>query len=245
MMYFYWDVFNVFFGSIVFGSLTEKVSELVTDSGEIGQTLGELLPKSSNFFINYLALRALGLVPLKLLFHNAVFQQIMIVVAKLFRGCGPAALLQSGLRCNYCGAVCLCLCASQPPTCSWTASYCCRGADFSSICVPEFSGLLPWKECEVLQRQAVQHHVHMQVLCAVWSDEGPSRPRPAGEHHCSGICPLRARPGRHHADLHRWLRLRCSLSSCGGPGSHLLRDELDRVAVAVGVCVREVLRRGW
>lgn len=59
------EVINVFLGTLVGGSLTQQVSSVVEGSKSIQQTVGTVLPVNSNFFINYLALRALGLVPMK------------------------------------------------------------------------------------------------------------------------------------------------------------------------------------
>lgn len=89
MMYYYWNIFNVFFGSVIGGSLVKSARQFVEESSQIGDRLGQLLPASSNFFISYLALRALGLVPMKLLLHNAVFQQIQTLIGKIVRKCAP------------------------------------------------------------------------------------------------------------------------------------------------------------
>lgn len=90
MMHYYWSVFNVFLGAVVGDTLTTQITQFVENSSSIGTTLGRTLPGSSNFFINYLALRALGMVPMKLLFHNAVNRQISIVLGKIVRKCAPA-----------------------------------------------------------------------------------------------------------------------------------------------------------
>jgi hypothetical protein len=73
MMYYFWDVLNVF-QSVVAGALFETLEQIVKDPGNIGNLLG---------------LRALGLVPLKLIFHNAVFNQVQTCAAKIFFKCGP------------------------------------------------------------------------------------------------------------------------------------------------------------
>jgi hypothetical protein len=75
MFFFYWDMFNVFFCAIIAGSIIEEVKEWISSPGNIGSTLGTSLPRSSNFFINYLALRAFGLVPFRLiLVHGGIWR---------------------------------------------------------------------------------------------------------------------------------------------------------------------------
>jgi hypothetical protein len=95
-MYYFWDVFNAFFLSVVVGSLVKTIRDIVENPGAIGTFLGNALPKSDNFFINYLALRALGLVPMKLILHNAVFNQLQTFIAKIiFKYALPLALAAS------------------------------------------------------------------------------------------------------------------------------------------------------
>lgn len=75
MLFFYWDMFNVFFGAIISGSIVNLVQRLIKSPGDIGVVLGASLPESSNFFINYLALRAFGLVPFRLiLVHGGIWR---------------------------------------------------------------------------------------------------------------------------------------------------------------------------
>jgi hypothetical protein len=84
MLFFYWDMFNVFLGAILAGSISEEVKNLINNPGTIGSTLGTSLPKSSNFFINYLALRAFGLVPFRLvLVHGGIWRWLFKCVAIL------------------------------------------------------------------------------------------------------------------------------------------------------------------
>ena len=75
MLFFWWDMFNVFFGAIISGSIVNLVQRLIKSPGDIGIVLGSSLPESSNFFINYLALRAFGLVPFRLiLVHGGIWR---------------------------------------------------------------------------------------------------------------------------------------------------------------------------
>jgi hypothetical protein len=78
MLFFYWGMFNVFLGAILgilSGSIVWQVKYLIQNPGAISPTLGTSLAKSSNFFINYLALRAFGLVPFRLiLVHGGIWR---------------------------------------------------------------------------------------------------------------------------------------------------------------------------
>lgn len=88
MLFFYWDMFNVFFGVIIAGSISEEIKNLINNPGTIGSTLGTSLPKSSNFFINYLALRAFGLVPFRLiLVHGGIWRWLFKYASNLLYYC--------------------------------------------------------------------------------------------------------------------------------------------------------------
>lgn len=88
MLFFYWDMFNVFLGAILAGSISEEVKNLINNPGNIGSTLGTSLPKSSNFFINYLALRAFGLVPFRLiLVHGGIWRWLFKYASSLWYHC--------------------------------------------------------------------------------------------------------------------------------------------------------------
>ena len=74
-LFFWWNCFNVFFGSMIAGSLTQQLRNLIEAPGNITDVLGESLATSSNFFINYVALRAFGLVPFRLvLVHGGIWR---------------------------------------------------------------------------------------------------------------------------------------------------------------------------
>ena len=75
MLFYWWNAVNLFFGSMIAGSLTEQLQTVIEDPGKITDVLGTSLPTSSNFFINYVALRAFGLVPFRLvLVHGGIWR---------------------------------------------------------------------------------------------------------------------------------------------------------------------------
>ena len=57
--YWYWDVTNVFFGSLAGGSILSQLEVAIEDPERIPRLLGTAIPKFSNFFVNYVAYRAL------------------------------------------------------------------------------------------------------------------------------------------------------------------------------------------
>jgi hypothetical protein len=70
-LYFFWNVFNVFLGGMLGGSLSRLTSIFV--KGEINAALmsiGTALPSASNFFINFVILQGFGMVPLRILYPS-------------------------------------------------------------------------------------------------------------------------------------------------------------------------------
>ena len=59
-LFFYWDVFNVFLGAMLGGSIVAELPTYIKDPSIIWSTLGSTIPASSNFFVNYVAVRAGG-----------------------------------------------------------------------------------------------------------------------------------------------------------------------------------------
>jgi len=58
-LFFYWDVFNVFLGAMLGGSVIAELPTYIEDPAQIWSALSAAIPSSSNFFINYVAYRAL------------------------------------------------------------------------------------------------------------------------------------------------------------------------------------------
>jgi hypothetical protein len=52
-----WDVFNVFLGAMLGGSIFSQLGILINNPGEIAASIGTALPTASNFFINYIVLQ--------------------------------------------------------------------------------------------------------------------------------------------------------------------------------------------
>ena len=61
-LFFYWDVFNVFLGAMLGGSIVAELPTYIKDPSTIWSTLGSTIPASSNFFVNYVAVRGGGCV---------------------------------------------------------------------------------------------------------------------------------------------------------------------------------------
>ena len=57
--YWYWDAVNVFFGSLAGGSILSQLEVAIKDPESIPRLVGTAIPKFSNFFINYVAYRAI------------------------------------------------------------------------------------------------------------------------------------------------------------------------------------------
>ena len=93
MLFFWWDLFNVFFGAIVGGGITNVVQEFITSS-DATVVLGSSLWESSNFFINYLALRAFGLVPFRLIVvHSGIWRWLLMCAVSVVGSC-PGTMLR-------------------------------------------------------------------------------------------------------------------------------------------------------
>jgi hypothetical protein len=57
-LFYYWDVFNVFLGAMLGGSLIADLPTYIQHPSRIWNALSAAIPASSNFFINYVAYRA-------------------------------------------------------------------------------------------------------------------------------------------------------------------------------------------
>jgi len=81
-LFFYWDVFNVFLGAMLGGSLISELSTFLNDPSQIWLGLGSAIPASSNFFINYVAYRALVMAAFRLFYPS---QAIMTAIFRWLR----------------------------------------------------------------------------------------------------------------------------------------------------------------
>jgi len=77
-LFFYWDVFNVFLGAMLGGSILSELPQYVDNPKSIWTTLSSSIPASSNFFINYVSYRALVMAWFRLFYpHMAVVRCIL------------------------------------------------------------------------------------------------------------------------------------------------------------------------
>lgn len=56
-LFFIWDVFNVFLGAMLGGSTFSQLGRLINDPGSLPMVVGDALPSSSNYFINYIVIQ--------------------------------------------------------------------------------------------------------------------------------------------------------------------------------------------
>ena len=69
-LFFYWDVFNAFLGAMLGGTILYQLDDAVHNPSRIPILIGVSMPISSNFFINYIVMRAFFLMPYQLLFPH-------------------------------------------------------------------------------------------------------------------------------------------------------------------------------
>jgi len=81
-LFFYWDVFNVFLGAMLGGSVLSELSNYVNNPSQIWETLSSAIPASSNFFINFVSYRALVMAWFRLFYPH---QSIVPCVLKWLR----------------------------------------------------------------------------------------------------------------------------------------------------------------
>ena len=81
-LFFIWDVFNIFLGAMLGGSIFSQLNDVLNDPGSIPKRIGIALPSSSNFFINYLILQSFTMIPFRQMFQHVG------MIPTLFRLCG-------------------------------------------------------------------------------------------------------------------------------------------------------------
>merc|ERR1712072_1287171 len=92
-LYFYWDFFNIFLGSVLGAGIFTLFGQALSlnDVKEILETLGQGITNSATFLTNYVLLRALFLVPFKLFFpHPGILNYVLrsILSVTCFKGVG-------------------------------------------------------------------------------------------------------------------------------------------------------------
>ena len=70
-LFFHWNVWNFFFGSLLGGTIINGLRQAINDPGAIVNILGTAIPSASNFFINYVILRALTMTMFRLFYPHA------------------------------------------------------------------------------------------------------------------------------------------------------------------------------
>lgn len=77
-LFFYWNVFNFFLGALLGGTILNGLRAAIDNPKNIFQILGQAVPASSNFFINYVMYRAFVMVWFRLFWpHACVFSDIL------------------------------------------------------------------------------------------------------------------------------------------------------------------------
>eukprot|EP00879_Flechtneria_rotunda_P012611 GHRR01013169.1.p1 GENE.GHRR01013169.1~~GHRR01013169.1.p1 ORF type:complete len:1229 (+),score=453.96 GHRR01013169.1:316-3687(+) len=74
-VFFYWDIFNVFLQGIIGSTFFQQVRHIIQSPEQLPNILGAALPDSSNFFMQFIAMRALFLIWLRMCVpHGGVWQ---------------------------------------------------------------------------------------------------------------------------------------------------------------------------
>lgn len=69
-LFYYWDVFNVFLGAMLGGSVIAELPTYIQNPSSIWDALSAAIPASSNFFINYVSYRALVMAWFRLVYPH-------------------------------------------------------------------------------------------------------------------------------------------------------------------------------
>lgn len=81
-VFFWWSVICVFIGAMLGGSIFSQFRVVLANPGRIPYIIGTALPTSSNFFINYVIVQSLAIIPFRFMFpHMGIFPWV-------FRACG-------------------------------------------------------------------------------------------------------------------------------------------------------------
>ena len=91
-VYFLFDVVNVFLGTVLGGSLFNSLRTMLQNPGSVLKTLGAAAPTVSSFWMNFLILQAVALVPSRFLFpHPGVLGDLWRAAGAGFRRFGAWA----------------------------------------------------------------------------------------------------------------------------------------------------------
>ncbi|KAL4451743.1 hypothetical protein ABPG75_007405 [Micractinium tetrahymenae] len=76
--FFLHDLFNVFLGGMLGGSVVYGLRQVINDPSQFFTILGQAVPASSNFFINFVSFKGIAMAPFRLFFpHAIVFGSIL------------------------------------------------------------------------------------------------------------------------------------------------------------------------
>lgn len=70
-LFFHWNVWNFFLGSLLGGTIINGLRQAISDPSSIVNILGTAIPSASNFFVNYVILRALTMTMFRLFYPHA------------------------------------------------------------------------------------------------------------------------------------------------------------------------------
>lgn len=83
-LFFYWDTGNIFLGAMLGGSVFYNINDAVKRPQDLVELLGMAVPASSNFFVNYVTLRAFFLLPYRLLLpHPGIWYYVVILGGRI------------------------------------------------------------------------------------------------------------------------------------------------------------------
>uniref|UniRef100_A0A1D2A6U9 ERD4-related membrane protein n=1 Tax=Auxenochlorella protothecoides TaxID=3075 RepID=A0A1D2A6U9_AUXPR len=81
-LFFAWDIFNVFLGAMLGGTILGELRTFLTEPGRIWSALGSAIPAASNFFINYISYRAFVMAFFRLFYPS---QAVVTSIGRLIR----------------------------------------------------------------------------------------------------------------------------------------------------------------
>ncbi|KFM28611.1 putative membrane protein C2G11.09 [Auxenochlorella protothecoides] len=81
-LFFYWNVFNLFLGALLGGSVLSSIQTFLERPSNIWPLLGNAIPASSNFFVLYVMFRGFALVPFRLFWPAA---SVFVFILKWLR----------------------------------------------------------------------------------------------------------------------------------------------------------------
>ncbi|KAK9817083.1 hypothetical protein WJX72_009273 [[Myrmecia] bisecta] len=84
-LFFYWAVFNVFLGAMLGGSAFSELGIWINNPAGIPASIGVTLPNSSNFFINYIVIQGIAMLPFRIMYPHI---GVLVGLFRLMGCCG-------------------------------------------------------------------------------------------------------------------------------------------------------------